>query len=61
MSISDLFTRIITFSREMSKMRKENRKKEHLIKSLQADARKKEVILRRKQDEVSAIASAYMF
>ena len=43
--------------RELSKMRKENRKKEHLIKSLQADARKKEVILKRKQDEVISILS----
>ena len=43
-------------SRELSKIRNENRKKEHLIKSLQADARKKEVILRRKQDEVSSNA-----
>ena len=61
MSLSDLFTRIITFSRELSKLRKDNRKKDHLIKSLQADARKKEIILRSKQDEVSSIASAYMF
>ena len=61
MTISGLFTRIITFSRELSKLRKENRKKDHLIKSLQADVRKKEIILRRKQDEVSSIASTCMF
>jgi len=39
-------------SREMAQLKKETRKKEHRIKSLEADAKKREIVLRRRADEV---------
>ena len=39
-------------NRELAKLRKDHRKKENQIRNLQADARKKEIILKRKNEEV---------
>lgn len=45
----------ILFFREIAQLRKDHRKKENLIKTLQADARRKEMVLKRKQEEVKII------
>ena len=45
----------ILFFREIAQLRKDHRKKENLIKTLQADARRKEMVLKRKQEEVQTI------
>ncbi|XP_046997793.1 kinesin-like protein KIF21A isoform X1 [Schistocerca americana] len=42
-------------NREIAQLRKASRKHENLIKSLEAEKRMKEVVLRRKQEEVSAL------
>ena len=39
-------------SREVAQLKKETRKKEHRIKSLEADAKRREVVLRRRAEEV---------
>ena len=39
-------------SREVAMLKKETRKKEHRIKSLEADARKRELVLKRRQEQV---------
>lgn len=43
-------------SKEISQLRKEQRIKDSTIKTLEAEKRQKEVILRRKQEEVSYLA-----
>ena len=47
-----LFVQDIRKAREVAQLRKESRKKEHRIKSLEADAKRREVVLRRRQEEV---------
>ena len=39
-------------AREVAQLKKETRKKEHRIKSLEADAKRREVVLRRRAEEV---------
>ncbi len=41
-------------AREVAQIRKEGRKKELRIKSLEADGKRRELVLRRRQEEVSA-------
>lgn len=47
-----MFTRVSFFFRELAKLRKDHRKKENQIRSLQADARRKEIMLKRRNEEV---------
>lgn len=42
-------------NREIAQLRKESRRNANMIRSLEADKRMKEVVLRRKQEEVSAL------
>lgn len=42
-------------NREIAQLRKESRKNANMIRSLEADKRMKEVVLRRKQEEVTAL------
>lgn len=42
-------------NREIAQLRKESRKNANMIRTLEADKRMKEVVLRRKQEEVSAL------
>lgn len=42
-------------NREIAQLRKESRKNANMIRSLEADKKMKEVVLRRKQEEVSAL------
>jgi kinesin family protein 4/21/27 len=42
-------------SRELAQLRKANRKHENQIRTLEADRRAKDVVLRRRQEEVSAL------
>lgn len=39
-------------AKEMGQLRKEARKRDHQIKSLQSDARRREAVLKRRQEEV---------
>ena len=41
--------------REIGQLRKDQRKKDSQIKSLEAEKRQKEIVLRRKQEEVEAL------
>ena len=45
----------VCVSREITQLRKDFRKKDHMIRTLQADARRKELVLKRKQDEVTTL------
>jgi hypothetical protein len=42
-------------NREIAQLRKESRKRENTIRSLEAEKRVKEVVLKRKQEEVTAL------
>ena len=42
-------------AREIAQLRKEGRKKEHIIKFQEADVRKREAVLKRRQEEVREI------
>lgn len=51
-------------AREVAQLKKETRKKEHRIKSLEADAKRREVVLRRRAEEVrrrGAVNVRYLF